>query len=87
MIPAFGCFVPPFEQRFVPPFFQVLVDLNADPNRANKFGMTPLHHASVAGDADILRQLMDAGARPNAADDQGGRSSSGEFILQKKGNN
>ena len=50
---------------------QVLIDLNADPNRANKFGMTPLHHASVGGDAAIVQQLIDAGARPNAADEQG----------------
>ena len=50
---------------------QVLIDLNADPNRANKFGMTPLHHASVGGDAAIVQQLMDVGARPNAADEQG----------------
>ena len=48
----------------------MLIDLNADPNRANKFGMTPLHHASVAGDAAIVRQLLDAGAAPNAADQQ-----------------
>jgi ankyrin repeat protein len=55
----------PFKFRFLN--FQVLVDLNADPNRCNKFGMTPLHHASVGGDAGVVRQLIDAGARPNDA--------------------
>ena len=34
--------------------------------------MTPLHHASVAGDAAIVQQLLDAGAAPNAADQQAG---------------
>ena len=51
-------------------FSQVLIDLNADANRTNKFGHTPLHHASVGGDAAIVQQLMDAGAGPNAADEQ-----------------
>ncbi len=33
--------------------------------------MTPLHHASVAGDASVVRQLAEAGSRPDASDGQG----------------
>ncbi len=51
--------------------FQALLDRNADPNRENKFGMTPLHHASVAGAARVSRALIRAGARADRADDAG----------------
>ena len=49
-----------------------MLDLNADANRTNKFGMTPLHHASVAGASDIVSALIEVGgARPSATDDAG----------------
>ena len=49
----------------------MLLDRHADPNRKNKFGMSPLHHAAVAGDADIARQLVQSGGRADSADDAG----------------
>ena len=51
---------------------QVLLDRNADANRLNRFGMSPLHHASVAANADIVRALIEVGgARAGGADDAG----------------
>merc|ERR1712112_701476 len=48
-----------------------LVSKGADVKIANKFGMTPLHHAAVHGGAEVLKALLDAGADPNHADDAG----------------
>ena len=39
-----------------------LVELGADPNADNKFGMVPLHHAAVGGEADVIVTLIKAGA-------------------------
>lgn len=48
---------------------QVLLnDLKADPNVTNKFGMTPLHHAAVAGDEKIVQFLIHSGANGKIAD-------------------
>ena len=51
-------------------FSKVLLDHKADPNRKNKFGMTPMQHAAVAGSADVISCLIAAGAKANLADDQ-----------------
>ena len=50
--------------------FQILLERRADPNRKNKFGMTPLQHAAVAGSADVILALLKGGAKANIPDDQ-----------------
>ena len=40
-----------------------LLELGANPNAMNKFGMVPLHHAAVAGgSAEVIVALIKAGA-------------------------
>ena len=47
---------------------QLLLDAEADPNRANNFGETPLKFASMYGRGDVVKLLLRAGAEPNKAD-------------------
>ena len=42
-----------------------LIELKADPNATNKFGMVPLHHATVNGDPKVIETLLGAGAKVN----------------------
>ena len=53
-----------------PLLFQVILDRRADPNRKNKFGMTPMQHAAVAGSAEVISCLIKAGGKANMYDDQ-----------------
>ena len=46
----------------------LLEELNADPNGKNKFDMTPLHHASVEGSAEVIDVLIKNGADANMSD-------------------
>ena len=40
-----------------------LLELGANPNAINKFGMVPLHHAAVAGGSpEVIVALIKAGA-------------------------
>jgi len=48
-----------------------LLERKADPNLANKFGMTPLHHGAVHGGADVLSVLIKGGGDPNTPDKSG----------------
>jgi ankyrin repeat protein len=51
---------------------RLLLDAGEDPNRYNPVGGhshgTPLHHAAAAGHADVLRLLIERGARLDAKD-------------------
>lgn len=40
-----------------------LIEMGADTNARNKFGMVPLHHAAVAGDPDIVKCLIQSGGQ------------------------
>ena len=46
----------------------LIEELNADPNGKNKFDMTPLHHASVEGSAEVIDVLIKNGADANMSD-------------------
>lgn len=48
-----------------------MLDRNADPNRANKFGMSPLHHASVGGEHKIVAAILKCGGDANKAERSG----------------
>ncbi|WEL91837.1 ankyrin repeat domain-containing protein, partial [Tsukamurella tyrosinosolvens] len=39
-----------------------------DPNETDAEGATPLHHAAWAGDLDLIRALLDAGADRTVVD-------------------
>src|SRR5690606_39321673 len=41
---------------------KALLAAGADPDAANRFGMTPLMQASRYGDAEVIRALLDGGA-------------------------
>jgi ankyrin repeat protein len=43
----------------------------ADPNLANRFGVTPLHEAATVGNAELLELMLDAGGNANAAFGEG----------------
>jgi ankyrin repeat protein len=43
----------------------------ADPNAANRFGVTPLHEAATVGNADMLKALLEAGGDANASYGEG----------------
>jgi ankyrin repeat protein len=48
-----------------------LLDEGADPNAANRFGVTPLHEAATVGNAEMLAAMLDAGGDANAAFGEG----------------
>ena len=43
----------------------------ADPNAANRFGVTPLHEAATVGNAEMLKAMLEAGGDANAAFGEG----------------
>jgi ankyrin repeat protein len=43
----------------------------ADPNLANRFGVTPLHEAATVGNAEMLTLMLEAGGDANAAFGEG----------------
>ena len=43
-----------------------LLSEGADPNLANRFGLTPLHEAAIVRNAEMLELLLDAGGDANA---------------------
>ncbi len=51
---------------------RLLLDAGEDPNRYNPEGFhshaTPLHHAALAGHLEVVRQLVDRGARLDLRD-------------------
>ena len=52
---------------------QVLLQYGAKPGARGLFGATPLHCAAAGGHLEAARLLLEAGADPNAADDDGSR--------------
>jgi ankyrin repeat protein len=48
-----------------------LLSEGADPNLANRFGVTPLHEAAIARNAQMLELLLDAGGDANATFGEG----------------
>ena len=50
---------------------QAMIDHGADVNATNKKSITPLMHACENGDVDAINILLDAGADPNIADEDG----------------
>jgi ankyrin repeat protein len=50
---------------------KMLIDLGADPNAANKVGMTPLHGAAYTGANSIVQYLVSKGASLNVIDQYG----------------
>jgi ankyrin repeat protein len=50
---------------------QRLLSEGADPNLANRFGVTPLHEAATVGNAVMLKAMLEAGGDANAAFGEG----------------
>jgi ankyrin repeat protein len=48
-----------------------LLGEGADPNAANRFGVTPMHEAATVGNAEMLAAMLDAGGDANAAFGEG----------------
>jgi ankyrin repeat protein len=48
-----------------------LLSEGADPNLANRFGVTPLHEASIVRNADMLELMLEAGGDANATFGEG----------------
>jgi len=48
-----------------------LLDEGADPNAANRFGVTPLHEAATVGNAEMLEAMLSAGGDANAVFGEG----------------
>lgn len=51
--------------------FERLLEVGADPGRADRTGNTPLHVAGQINDARFALRLLEAGAPPDARNDQG----------------
>jgi ankyrin repeat protein len=49
----------------------ILVTAGADPNKKDKYGMTPLHYAALGAHPDAIGILLKAGADPNATTSHG----------------
>lgn len=54
-----------------PGLFAFLLEQEADPNGADRFGRTPLMTAVECGNLPAMQRLLAAGANPNATDDEG----------------
>ena len=50
---------------------ELLLNMGADSNLANKGGCTPLHLAAISNNEDIVKLLINKGANPNVADMNG----------------
>lgn len=48
-----------------------LLEAGADPNFANKKGVTPISAAAHKGNTEIMRSLIDAGSNVNACNSSG----------------
>jgi ankyrin repeat protein len=48
-----------------------LLDEGADPNAANRFGVTPMHEAATVGNHEMLEAMLEAGGDANAAFGEG----------------
>ena len=46
---------------------QLLLEAHANPNLANRFGVTPLHEAATVANPEMLTAMLDAGGNANAA--------------------
>ncbi|MBD2863101.1 ankyrin repeat domain-containing protein [Paenibacillus oceani] len=55
-----------------PELVSLLLESGADPNHANWLGVTYLHKAAAAGNLELARQFVDAGADCNAMDEEYG---------------
>ena len=52
-------------------FVQLFLDRGVDPNKADKYGVIPLHWAAGNGHKDLVQILLERGADPNRGDDDG----------------
>ena len=50
---------------------QLLLDRGANPNKSQKYGVTPLHKAAHHGHKAVIKLLLDKGADPNGSDQDG----------------
>ena len=53
---------------------ELLLEYNADPNKQQNDGDTPLHHASFRGDTEMIEILLRHGADPNIPNTLFGRT-------------
>ena len=54
-----------------PDIVRLLIDRGADVNAADKKGWTALHFAAQAGNAELVRTLLESGAKPDPRDSDG----------------
>eukprot|EP00944_MAST-04C_sp_MAST-4C-sp1_P012559 g12559.t1 len=50
---------------------KLLLEQGADPNKKNKYGITPLHQAAREGHTEVCKLLLEKGADPNKAKNNG----------------
>jgi len=55
----------------MPRLIRLELEMGADPNAADGFGKTPLHHAAAAGSVEAVRLLIEYGANVNVASNSG----------------